>query len=67
MSVWGVASLAGLEAGLWDSRETLDSLRGEGEVFSSQLEGREGKLEEYRKWLDACCRFTSWHSDNSHI
>jgi len=62
MSVWGVASLAGLEVGIWDCRETLDSIRGRGEVFSRQGDTTSCSLEDYTKWLEACRRFTHWHS-----
>ena len=51
-----------MKAGVWDSRETLDLIRGKGELFTRQEEGRERGLEEYNKWLQACRRFTLWHS-----
>ena len=65
MSVWGVASLAGLEEGVWQSRAQLDTIRGRGTTFtrSSQQEEDRDVMEEYRKWLDACNRFTKWYQD----
>ena len=65
MSVWGVASLAGLEEGVWQSRAQLDTIRGRGTTFtrSSQQEEDGDVMEEYRKWLDACNRFTKWYQD----
>ena len=65
MSVWGVASLAGLEVGIWDSREALDSIRGKGEVFSRQEEDGGRWLEDYCRWQEACRRFTAWHTSET--
>ena len=51
MSVWGVASLAGLEEGVWQSRDQLDTIRGRGTIFtrSSHQEEDRDVMEEYRK------------------
>jgi len=66
MSVWGVASLAGLEQGVWAHMSDLDSIRSKGlsQVFRRQ-EGSQQVIEVYQKWLEACRRFTNWNSSES--
>jgi len=62
MSVWGVASLAGLEVGMWRNKEELNKMRRKGETF---LRVREGNvINEYKMWLNACKRFTLWHKES---
>ena len=59
MSVWGVASLAGLEVGMWANKEELGKMRGKGDTFNRVREGN--VIKEYKMWLNACKRFTLWH------
>jgi len=59
MSVWGVASLAGLQVGMWRDREELARMRQKGDTFHRVREGN--VLTEYKMWLNACKRFTQWH------
>jgi len=62
MSVWGVASLAGLEVGMWRNKEELNKMRRKGDTF---LRVREGNvINEYKMWLNACKRFTLWHQES---
>ena len=35
------------------------------EVFNKQQEGRE--LRDYRKWVEACSRFTHWNNDQTEL
>ena len=61
VSAWGVAGLAGLGAGVWGDREQLAQLRGEeGETFTRRKEW--GGMKEYRRWVEACQRFTRWNT-----
>ena len=61
VSAWGVAGLAGLGAGVWGDREQLDKLRGrEGDTFTRRKD--RGGMKEYRRWVEACQRFTRWNT-----
>ena len=62
MSVWGVAGLAGLEAGGWRSVEEVGALRGHGQEFRRSEAGGQ---EEFRRWQEACTRFCQWNSLDS--
>ena len=61
MSVWGVASLAGLEVGMWGDKVELSKLRRNGDTFNRVREGN--VINEYKMWLNACKRFTLWHQE----
>jgi len=61
MSVWGVASLAGLEVGMWADKAELSKMRRKGDIFNRVREGN--VLKEYKMWLNACKRFTLWHQE----
>ena len=61
MSVWGVASLAGLEVGMWGDNVELSKLRRNGDTFNRVREGN--VIKEYKMWLNACKRFTLWHQE----
>jgi len=65
MSVWGAASLAGLESGLWSSREELVSLNPPGTSFIPNTDNSR-QFTDYRRWQTACQRFTKW-TDISHF
>ena len=58
MSVWGVASMVGLQTGLWTSLEELDTLRAGGQEFT-RIQAGPGD-QEFRRWLEACRRFCNW-------
>ena len=60
MSVWGVASLAGLEAGVWTSVEEVVRMRGRGQEFTRSETGAGTRHQEFRRWLEACRRFCNW-------
>ena len=65
MSVWGVASLAGLEAGVWSSVEEVASMRGRGQEFTRSQTGAGAGHQEFRRWLEACRRFCNWKAAES--
>ena len=58
MSVGGVASMAGLQTGLWTSLEELDTLRAGGQEFT-RIQAGPGD-QEFRRWLEACRRCCNW-------
>ena len=61
VSAWGVAGLAGLGAGVWGDREQLVRLREQkGDIFTRRKEL--GNMKEYRRWVEACQRFTRWNT-----
>lgn len=64
MSAWGVAALAGIQAGLWEKREDVAALRPKGREFKRK-EGREELLAQYLRWNEACKRFQHWHAVGS--
>ena len=66
MSVWGVASLAGLEAGVWSSVEEAVSTRQRGQEFTRSEAGPgAGGDREFKRWLEACRRFRHWKGAES--
>ena len=60
VSCWGAAGLAGLGAGLWESREILERLRQSDEKGQIFLPQKKTGTEDYRKWVEACKRFSKW-------
>lgn len=61
MSAWGVAALAGIQAGVWAGREEVAQLRPRGTTFLRQ-EGRQETVEaQYTRWSEACRRMLHWH------
>ena len=57
--------MAGLGAGVWDDRDALALLsRDTGDIFT-RSDKWDVKMKEYRKWIDACKRFTSWNLDDN--
>jgi len=62
VSAWGVAGLAGLGVGVWQDREQLGRLRGEKvDTFIRRKEWDNN--EDYKKWVEACKRFTKWNTE----
>ena len=59
MSVWGVASLAGEQAGLWDRQWTGQS---DWRTFTRREDGQQ-QISQYSRWREACQRFTKWNQD----
>ena len=59
MSVWGVASLAGEQAGLWDRQWTGQS---DWRTFTRREDGQK-QISQYSRWRGACQRFTKWNQD----
>merc|ERR1719278_614746 len=61
MSAWGVAALAGIQAGVWAGREEVAQLRPRGTTFLRQ-EGRQETVEgQYKRWNEACQRMLRWN------
>lgn len=66
MSAWGVASMAGIQVGMWKNKETVAALRhGTEEFRSSNNSSLQAEcLKNYEKWTEACYRFQGWHEEN---
>lgn len=62
MSAWGVASLAGIQAGMWKDRQQVAALRRSQEEFvASNKDLEDDCLERFDIWREACLRFGKWH------
>jgi len=61
-SVWGVALLAGLQAGMWKDRSQINSiLQGNIATFIPKKNNTR-ELSDYQKWLKACKHFSNWNN-----
>jgi len=61
-SVWGVALLAGLQAGVWKDRSQINTmLQGNIKIFSPK-NNNSRELLDYQKWIKACKHFSNWNT-----
>ena len=70
VGAFGVAFLAGLEAGLWDSVDELCKIRNVERTFlpeSGDLLYVRKLSERYRRWCEACNRFSKWHPKEEDV
>jgi len=61
MSAWGVAALAGLQAGLWSSREEVTKLRRRGKEFHRMGGTHTHLIKQFKRWEEACRRLQNWN------
>ncbi|KAK3849532.1 hypothetical protein Pcinc_043719, partial [Petrolisthes cinctipes] len=62
----GTAFLAGMGAGVWESRDELLPLYSVDRVFQPEMEHQPQLLQQMKEWERALKRFTKWHcEDNS--
>ena len=66
VGAFGVSFLAGLEAGVWRSADELSEIRTVERTFrpeSSDSPYVRALRERYRRWCEACRRFSEWHPE----
>ena len=61
-SAFGVAFVAGLQSGIWKSKDDIHQLRCATKVFYPVEKEVEGRLDKYKKWVEACHRFKHWRT-----
>ena len=61
-SAFGVAFVAGLQASVWQSKSDIHKLRSSTKIFYPIEKEMEGRLEKYKKWVEACHRFKHWRT-----
>ena len=59
-SAFGVAFVAGLQSGIWKSKDDIHQLRCATKVFYPLHKEVQGRLDKYNKWVEACHRFKHW-------
>ncbi|KAL6422655.1 hypothetical protein ACFW04_010710 [Cataglyphis niger] len=61
MSILGVAVLAGLQCGLWKSREEVSMLRQVDRIFKPNKESQLSYQHAFSQWKRAMERFKNWY------
>ncbi|CAL1676357.1 unnamed protein product [Lasius platythorax] len=61
MSIFGVAFLAGLQCGLWKSRDEVSMLRQVDRIFKPNEESRSSYQHAFSQWKRAMERFKNWY------